>query len=76
MTVRLTPLIHLPHMQARYFSTYKCPEMPPVEEAGGFCHDLIKEHKELAAQVLRTPPFVSCPASLPASSSAEGRRRR
>lgn len=49
--------------------------MPPVKEAGGFCHDRIKEHKELVAQVLRTPPFVSCPAT-PASSSDERGRRR
>lgn len=73
MMARLTTPPHTP--QARYFSTYKCPEMPPVKEAGAFCHDLIEEHKELAAQVLRTPPFVSCPASPPASSSAERRRR-
>lgn len=55
-------LLKRTNFEARYFHTFKCPEMPPVKEAEGFCHDVAVEHRALLEQVLWTPPFVSCPA--------------
>ena len=57
------------HAQQRYFHTTNCPEMP--EDAEAVCHELVADHRDLLEEVLRTPPFITCPADWAAAEEEE-----
>ena len=54
-------LLKRTNFEPRYFHSKDCPEMAGVEEAEGVCKELVGKNRELVMEVLRTPPFVSCP---------------
>ena len=56
-------LLKRTNFEQRYFHSTDCPEMPEQDAAEAFCQDLVASHPALVAEVLRTPPFISCPAA-------------
>jgi hypothetical protein len=65
-------LLKRTNFEMRYFHSTDCPEMPKEDEAEGMCRELLVSNKELVEDVLRTPAFITCPASSSAAAAAAG----
>lgn len=54
-------LLKRTNFEMRYFHSTACPEMPKEDEAEGMCRELLESNRKLVEEVLRTPPFITCP---------------